>query len=57
MSFGSMILWRFTKQGGVFRFGYVCGSNGNMIEIGPYNGAVNGVWVKESEIEHEPYKR
>lgn len=57
MQTGQMYLWRFKKDGRVFRFGYVCKRDGGMVEIGGYNGASNGIWVRESEVEYENYHR
>ena len=56
MLIGKMYLWRFKDKKGTFRFGYTIKRNGNMVQIGAYNGATTGVWVKESEIEYEDYK-
>ena len=53
---GHMYLWRFKDKKGAFNFGYVIKRQGNMVQIGTYNGATIGKWVKESEIEYEDYK-
>lgn len=56
MNTGSMYLWRFKDKGGTFSFGYVIQRSGSMVQLGAYNGAISGVWVKESEIEYEEYR-
>jgi hypothetical protein len=55
MTSGQMILWRFKGKGGVFNFGYVIRVTGGMAQIGPYNGASHGPWVRISEVETERY--
>jgi len=55
MQIGRMYLWRFKAKGGIYHFGYIVTRHGNMVQIGPYNGAHHGVWVNELEVECEPY--
>lgn len=49
---GSMVYWRFKKDGGAYRFGFVSDAGRGLIRMGYYNGDYSsGPVVDESEIE------
>ena len=49
---GWMVYWRFTRDGGAYRFGYTSAAGGGLIRMGSYNGdTTGGVIVDPSEIE------
>lgn len=54
---GSMVWWRFKKDGGEYRFGYCTYvSSYNIIRMGFYNGdSTRGPVVDASEIEWKAY--
>lgn len=52
-----MVWWRFKKQGGTWRFGYVSNTgNSSLVRMGNWNGdTTGGVVVDSAEIEWKNY--
>jgi len=53
---GDRVLGRFKAEARGFCYGYVIARKASLVHIGPYNGASEGVWVEEDEIERRRYE-
>ena len=56
MAPGALVFWRFKAEPREFQFGYVIERKGSLVHLGPYNGASEGVWVEEDEVEWRKYE-